>query len=85
MSEYAVFFDPSRKRWWWIKRIATVLGLVSVVVASIFLLSIFTAPFLPPMPGITTAATAIKRTLRTSVRIPRHQPTLMQFKAKRSR
>ncbi len=82
MSDYAVFFDPSRKRWWWIKRIATVLGLVSVVVTSVFLLSIFTAPWLPDMPGITSA---IKFTLKKSVHIPRHQSKLYQFRAKRAR
>ena len=82
MSEYAVFFDPSRKRWWWIKRISTVLGLLSVIVVSVFLLSIFTAPFLPDMPGITSA---IKRSLRRSVRLPRRQAKLTQFLAKRSR
>ena len=82
MSEYSVFFDPSRKRWWWIKRIATVLGLGSVVVVSVFLLSIFSAPWLPDMPGITSA---IKRTLKTSVHIPHHQSKLLQFRAKKSR
>ncbi len=81
MSEFAVFFDPSRKRWWWIKRISTVLGLLSVIVVSVFLLSIFTAPFLPDMPGITSA---IKRTLRTSVHVPHKQTRLTQFLAKKS-
>ncbi|HEX7419766.1 MAG TPA: hypothetical protein VF505_07755, partial [Thermoanaerobaculia bacterium] len=82
MSEYAVFFDPSRKRWWWIKRISTVLGLLSVIIVSVFLLSIFTAPFLPDMPGITSA---LKRRLRTSVHLPRRQTTLTQYLAKKSR
>ena len=82
MSEYAVFFDPSRKRWWWIKRIATVVGLVSVVLTSVFLLSIFSAPLLPSMPGITSA---IKKTLQTNLHIPRRQSKLIQFRAKRAR
>ncbi|HSP13913.1 MAG TPA: glycosyltransferase [Thermoanaerobaculia bacterium] len=82
MSEYAVFFDPSRKRWGWIKRIGTVLGLLCVIVVSVFLLSIFTAPWLPDMPGITSA---IRRTLRTSVHLPHRQTKLLQFRAKRSR
>lgn len=82
MSEYAVFFDPSRRRWWWIKRISTILGLLSVIVVSIFLLSIFSAPLLPDMPGITSA---LKRTLRTSVHLPRRQTKLQQFALKRDR
>ncbi len=82
MSEYAVFFDPSRKRWGWVKRIGTILGLISVIVVSIFLLSIFSAPWLPEMPGITSA---IKRTLRTSVHFPRRQTKLLQFRARKAR
>src|SRR5574342_703273 len=82
MSEYAVFFDPSRKRWGWIKRIGTVVGLLCVIVVSIFLLSIFSAPWLPDMPGITSA---IKRTLRTSVHFPRRQTKLAQFRYRKER
>src|SRR5438093_4004874 len=82
MSEYAVFFDPSRKRWWWIKRISTVLGLLSVIVVSVFLLSIFSAPLLPDMPGITSV---IKKTLRTSIHLPRRQTKLLQYRAKKDR
>jgi poly-beta-1,6 N-acetyl-D-glucosamine synthase len=82
MSEYAIFFDPSRKRWSWIKRISTILGLLSVIVVSVFLLSIFSAPLLPDMPGITSV---LKRTLRTSLHLPRRQTKLQQYLAKRSR
>jgi cellulose synthase/poly-beta-1,6-N-acetylglucosamine synthase-like glycosyltransferase/spore germination protein YaaH/peptidoglycan/xylan/chitin deacetylase (PgdA/CDA1 family) len=82
MSEYAVFFDPSRKRWWWIKRISTVLGLLSVIIVSVFLLSIFIAPVLPDMPGITSA---MRRTLRAALHVPRRQTKLTQFLAKRDR
>jgi hypothetical protein len=40
MSDRAVFFDPSRRRWPWIKRIGTTVGLASVVAASLTLVSI---------------------------------------------
>ena len=82
MSDNAVFFDPSRKRWWWIKRIGSILGLVSVIVSSIFLLSIFTAPLLPDMPGITSA---IRRAVKSSLHIPHKQTRRLQFIARRSR
>ncbi|HEX9162839.1 MAG TPA: glycosyltransferase [Thermoanaerobaculia bacterium] len=81
MSEYAVFFDPSRKRWSWIKRISTVLGLLSVIVVSVFLLSIFSAPLLPDMPGITSV---IRRVVKTA-HLPRRQTRLSQYLAKRAR
>ncbi|MGZ8829387.1 MAG: glycosyltransferase [Thermoanaerobaculia bacterium] len=82
MSDYAIFFDPSRKRWSWIKRISTILGLLSVIVVSVFLLSSFSAPLLPDMPGITSV---LKRTLRTSIHLPRRQTKLQQYLAKRAR
>ena len=82
MSDHAVFFDPSRRRWWWIKRISTILGLLSVVVFSLFLLSVLTTPFLPDMPGLTSE---IKRTLRHAVRLPRHQTRMQQYIAIRAR
>jgi hypothetical protein len=82
MSDHAIFFDPSRRRWWWIKRISTVLGLFSVVVVSIFLISVTATPLLPEMPGITSA---IKRTLRRSVRLPRHGTQLQQFLLRKDR
>jgi cellulose synthase/poly-beta-1,6-N-acetylglucosamine synthase-like glycosyltransferase/spore germination protein YaaH/peptidoglycan/xylan/chitin deacetylase (PgdA/CDA1 family) len=82
MQDHAVFFDPSRRRWWWIKRIATVVGLFAVVVTSVFLLSVIATPFLPGMPGITSA---IQRTLRRSLRLPRHNSQLQQFLLKKSR
>ena len=47
MSDRAVFFDPSRRRWWWIKRIGTFFGLFAVVTISLFALSLVTVPFLP--------------------------------------
>ena len=80
MSEYAVFFDPSRKRWWWIKRISTVVSLFAVVVVSVFLISLASAPLLPGMLGITVP---IKRTLRNV--IPHRQTRMQQFLLKRSR
>jgi cellulose synthase/poly-beta-1,6-N-acetylglucosamine synthase-like glycosyltransferase/spore germination protein YaaH/peptidoglycan/xylan/chitin deacetylase (PgdA/CDA1 family) len=82
MSEHAVFFDPSRKRWSWVKRISTVLGLLSVVVVSAFLVSVVSTPLLPEMPGITSE---IKRSLRRSTHFPRHDTRLRQFILRRSR
>ncbi len=82
MSDHAVFFDPSHKRWWWIKRIGTVMGLMSVIVVSTWLVSLFTVPLLPGVPGITLA---IKRSLRRSINFPRHQTQLSQFLLKKSR
>jgi cellulose synthase/poly-beta-1,6-N-acetylglucosamine synthase-like glycosyltransferase/spore germination protein YaaH/peptidoglycan/xylan/chitin deacetylase (PgdA/CDA1 family) len=76
MTDYAVFFDPSRKRWSWVKRISTVLGLLSVIIVSTFLVSVFvTTPFLPVIDGITKD---IKRTLRRPIHL-RHQVRMTQF------
>src|SRR3954463_14372520 len=83
MTDYAVFFDPSRKRWSWVKRIGTVLGLLSVVIFSTFLVSVFiSTPLLPVLPGITQD---IKRTLRRTVHFPRHQARLTQYLLQKSR
>jgi peptidoglycan-N-acetylglucosamine deacetylase len=83
MTDYAVFFDPSRKRWSWIKRISTVLGLLSVIIVSTFLLSVFaTTPLLPVMPGITSE---IKRAVRRSVHFPRHQNRLRLYLLRKER
>jgi cellulose synthase/poly-beta-1,6-N-acetylglucosamine synthase-like glycosyltransferase/spore germination protein YaaH/peptidoglycan/xylan/chitin deacetylase (PgdA/CDA1 family) len=77
MDDRAIFFDPTNQRWSWIKRIATVLGLFSVVAVSVWLISLFiVTPLLPGMPGITTA---IKRSLRPAVHLPRHQTRMQQF------
>jgi poly-beta-1,6 N-acetyl-D-glucosamine synthase len=76
MSEHAVFFDPSRKRWSRIKRLGTLLGLVSAVIVTVFLFSVFIAtPLLPNF----QLATAVKRSLRRSLRLPRHGTKLQQF------
>jgi cellulose synthase/poly-beta-1,6-N-acetylglucosamine synthase-like glycosyltransferase/spore germination protein YaaH/peptidoglycan/xylan/chitin deacetylase (PgdA/CDA1 family) len=82
MSDHAVFFDPTRRRWWWVKRVATLLGLFVVVTISAWLVSLFTAPLLPGVPGITTA---IVRTLKRSIHFPRHQTRAQQFLAKKDR
>ena len=83
MTDYAVFFDPSRKRWSWIKRIGTVFGLLSVVIVSTFLVSVFiSTPLLPVLPGVTQD---IKRTLRRSIHFPTHQTRLTQFLLKKQR
>jgi cellulose synthase/poly-beta-1,6-N-acetylglucosamine synthase-like glycosyltransferase/spore germination protein YaaH/peptidoglycan/xylan/chitin deacetylase (PgdA/CDA1 family) len=82
LSDHAVFFDPTRRRWGWIKRISTVLGLLCVVVVSLFLISLSSTPFLPKMPGLTEE---IQRTFRRAVRLQRHQSKLQQFIARRER
>jgi cellulose synthase/poly-beta-1,6-N-acetylglucosamine synthase-like glycosyltransferase/spore germination protein YaaH/peptidoglycan/xylan/chitin deacetylase (PgdA/CDA1 family) len=79
-AEKVIFLDPSRKRWAWIKRVGTLLGLASAILISFFLLSVFTMPVLPTMPGITTA---IKRSLTRT--LPRHQTKLQQYVARRYR
>jgi peptidoglycan-N-acetylglucosamine deacetylase len=87
MSDRAVFFDPSRRRWWWIKRLGTLVGLFAVITVSVWLLSLFTVPFLPTLPGITgpSLTTAIRRSLRRSIHLPRHETRLEQFLLKRDR
>src|SRR5258708_345599 len=70
VSGRAVFFDPTHRRWWWVKRLGTLLGLFAVVTISAWLVSLFTAPLLPGVRGITIP---IIRSLRHSVNFPRHQ------------
>lgn len=82
MSDRAIFFDPSRKRWSWIKRISTVFGLISVVIVSVFLVSVFSVVTLPGFEGITTE---LKRSVRRSVHITPRQTRLQQFLLRRSR
>ena len=82
MSDSAIFFDPSRRRWWWIKRVGTLMGLFAVVTVSVWLVSLFTVPLLPGIEGITAP---IKRTLRRSIHLPRHQSALHRFMLKRER
>jgi cellulose synthase/poly-beta-1,6-N-acetylglucosamine synthase-like glycosyltransferase/spore germination protein YaaH/peptidoglycan/xylan/chitin deacetylase (PgdA/CDA1 family) len=76
MHDSAVFYDPSRRRWWWIKRVGTLLGLGAVAAISLWLVSLFTVPLLPGFRGITTP---IIRTIRRSAHFPRHQSRLQQF------
>jgi cellulose synthase/poly-beta-1,6-N-acetylglucosamine synthase-like glycosyltransferase/spore germination protein YaaH/peptidoglycan/xylan/chitin deacetylase (PgdA/CDA1 family) len=78
MHDHAVFFDPSHRRWWWVKRIGTLLGLLSVVIVSLWLVSLFTVPLLPGFHGITEA---IKRNLR----VPPHKQARKEFLLKRDR
>src|SRR3954469_24759056 len=82
MSDRAVFFDPSRRRWWWVKRFGTLAGLVAAVTTSFWLLSLFAAPILPGFEGITIP---IKRALRHQLHPLRHQARLKQFLADRER
>lgn len=78
MSDRAVFFDPTHRRWWWVKRVGTLLGLVSVVIVTAWLLSLFTVPLLPGFRGITEA-------IRRGLRVPAHRQARSQFLLKRDR
>lgn len=69
MHDRAIFYDPSRRRWWWIKRFGTLAGLASAVAISIWLVSLFVAPILPGFRGITVP---IERALRPRLHLPRH-------------
>src|SRR5438876_1436025 len=82
MSDRAVFFDPSHRRWWWIKRIGTLFGLFAVVTISVWLVSLFTVPFLP---GLDVVTVRMLRTIRRSIHLPRHQARLTQFLFRRDR
>jgi cellulose synthase/poly-beta-1,6-N-acetylglucosamine synthase-like glycosyltransferase/spore germination protein YaaH len=72
MSDRAVFFDPTHRRWWWVKRVGTLLGLFAVVTISAWLVSLFTAPLLPGVQGITIP-------IIRALRLPRHQARKAQF------
>src|SRR3954470_13989719 len=78
MPDHAVFFDPSRRRWWWIKRIGTLLGLLAVVTVSFWLVSLFTVPLLPGFRGIT-------EDIRRGLRVPAHRQARAQFLQKSAR
>ncbi|HKO01934.1 MAG TPA: glycosyl hydrolase family 18 protein, partial [Thermoanaerobaculia bacterium] len=83
MSDRAVFFDPSRRRWWWIKGIAALVALIAAVLIGFWAVSLFiVTPMLPGMPGITTA---LQHTLRPSAHFPRHQTRVQLFLARRAR
>lgn len=82
MSDSAVFFDPTHRRWWWVKRIGTLLGLFCVVAISVWLVSLFTVPLLPGVEGITAP---IRRSLKRSMHIQQHQTALHQYLQKRAR
>jgi peptidoglycan-N-acetylglucosamine deacetylase len=64
-----------------VKRISTILGLISVVVVSVFLVSVLSVVTLPGFEGITTE---LKRSVKRSVITP-HQTRLQQFLLRRSR
>jgi peptidoglycan-N-acetylglucosamine deacetylase len=78
MSDRAVFFDPTHRRWWWVKRVGTLLGLVSVLIVSAWLVSLFTVPLLPGFRGITEV-------IRRGLRVPAHRQARAQFLQKKDR
>jgi cellulose synthase/poly-beta-1,6-N-acetylglucosamine synthase-like glycosyltransferase/spore germination protein YaaH/peptidoglycan/xylan/chitin deacetylase (PgdA/CDA1 family) len=82
MSDRAVFFDPSRRRWSWIKRIGTIVGLAVVVAVSLTLISIETEALLPGIKGITIP---LERSIRRSLNFHRHSTQLNQFLLKKER
>src|SRR5438552_17196003 len=82
MSDRAIFFDPTRRRWSWVKRFGTLAGLAAAVTASVWLVSLFAVPILPGFEGITKP---IVRKMRPMLHIPRHQQKMKQFIAERDR
>ncbi len=78
MSDRAIFFDPTRRRWSWVKRLGTLLGLVAAVTVSVWLVSLFAAPVLPGFNGITIP---ILRPLRRRLHLTHHQAKLKQYLA----
>jgi cellulose synthase/poly-beta-1,6-N-acetylglucosamine synthase-like glycosyltransferase/spore germination protein YaaH/peptidoglycan/xylan/chitin deacetylase (PgdA/CDA1 family) len=82
MYDNAVFFDPTRRRWWWIKRIGTIAGLAVVVAASLTLISLEARIVLPGIEGITAP---LKRQIRRTIHLPRHTTAKLQYLAKKDR
>src|SRR5207248_7794607 len=74
--------DPTHRRWWWVKRVVTLLGLCVVAAISAWLISLFTVPLLPGFQGITIP---IERSIRRSLHFPRHQTRQQQFLLKKDR
>ena len=81
-SDRAVFYDPTRRRWWWFKRLGTLFGLFCVVAVSVWLVSLFSLPLLPGIKGITEP---IVRAAKKSIHIQKHQDAMFLFRQKRSR
>jgi cellulose synthase/poly-beta-1,6-N-acetylglucosamine synthase-like glycosyltransferase/spore germination protein YaaH/peptidoglycan/xylan/chitin deacetylase (PgdA/CDA1 family) len=81
MSDRAVFFDPSRKRWSWIKRVGTVAGLVTAAIMSLFLISVATTPFLPTV----KVGRALRRSIRQALRLPLHSSGLLKHNLSHAR
>src|SRR5262249_48498734 len=82
MSDRAIFFDPTRRRWSWVKRLGTLAGLVAVVTASVWLVSLFAAPILPGFDGITKP---LVRNARAMIHLPSHSERLKQFRFEQAR
>src|SRR5262249_32887771 len=82
MSDRAIFFDPTRRRWSWVKRLGTLAGLVAAVTVSVWLVSLFMVPILPGFEGITKP---IVRKMQPMLHLPRHQQKMKQFIAERER
>src|SRR5436305_11631618 len=82
MSDTAIFFDPTRRRWYWIKRFGTLAGLFAVVTISVWLVSLFTIPFLPGIEGITTP---LRRAVKRTFRLPHHLNRMQMFAAAQER
>lgn len=55
MKSAPVFFDPSGRRRRLLLRIGAIIGLISAVSVTLFVLGLLTIPFLPQIPGISTA------------------------------
>src|SRR5947208_10221773 len=82
MSDRAIFFDPTRRRWSWVKRLGTLAGLAAAVTVSVWLVSLFAAPILPGFDGITRP---IVRRARAMIHLPSHQERLKQYRLEKVR
>src|SRR5258706_3615532 len=82
MSDRAIFFDPTRRRWSWFKRFGTLAGLAAAVAMSVWLVSFLVAPDLPGFDGI---ARPIGRKARAMIPLPSHQERLKQYRLEKTR
>ncbi len=55
MQRESVFHDPSGRRKKWFTRFGTAAGLLIAIITTIFALTLFIIPFIPTIPGLTSA------------------------------
>jgi poly-beta-1,6 N-acetyl-D-glucosamine synthase len=77
LSDRAVFLDPSQKRWSWIKRISAFLGILSVGLVAVFVVSIVTTPLLPKITS--DRLSRLRRTIVRSLALAQHQAKMRHY------